>query len=215
MGRPATRRSPAILREAIGHADSFRYNRTLAARTEQVTLVYVSRFPGSLYIVANMPAVPAPNLDWQFLLLAIPAFLCFWSFVVANIAIIGGWHRLGKLYRRDDVTFSIADGRPVEKYRWSSLKMGPRFFPTNYGNCITVSLSDEGLGLKVMPLFRPLHPPLLVPWSAVESCALDKELGFFDRAAIQLVGVPHPIRIYGRAGRAVDAYLAAHRSGGN
>lgn len=159
---------------------------------------------------------PAQQLvpNWQFLLLAIPAFLFFWSGVIASISIVGGWHNLAKRFRQQETTFRIggtSDGR-AEKFSWSSLKMGPKFFPTNYGNCITVTLNDDGIGLKVMPLFRPLHPPLLIPWSAIESIAIGKELMLFDRALIQIKDLANPIRIYGRAGRAIEHYWTAGRS---
>ena len=153
-----------------------------------------------------MIAAPPPLADWQFALLAIPLFLAFWSLVIAMVSVIGGWHGLARLYRREETTFSIGGDDPVDKYRWASLKMGPKFFPTNYGNCITVSLSERGLGLSVMPLFRTLHPPLLIPWTAIENCELGKEVGLFDRALIQVQGVANPLRIYGRAGRAIAGY---------
>ena len=76
--------------------------------------------------------------------------------VIALVSLIGGWHSLAKLYRREETTFTIGDDGPVEKYRSASLKLGPKYFPTNYGNCTTVSLSDRGVGLSVMPLFRGL-----------------------------------------------------------
>jgi len=152
-----------------------------------------------------MIAAPPPLADWQIALFAIPLFLCFWSFVIAMISRIGGWHSLAKRFRREETTFRISGG-PVEKYRWTSLKMGLPFFPTNYGNCVTVSLSDDGLGLTVMPLFRPMHPPLLIPWTAIESCTIDKEMRIFDRTNIQVRELANPLRIYGRAGRAIDAY---------
>jgi hypothetical protein len=159
---------------------------------------------------------PAQQLvpDWQFLLLAIPAFLFFWSGVVASISIVGGWHNLAKRFRQEETTFRISgEARgTLEKFRWSSLKMGPKFFPTNYGNCITVTLSDDGIGLKVMLLFRPLHPPLLIPWSAIESIETGQELLLFERTSIQIQGLANPIRIYGRAGQAIERYWTAARS---
>lgn len=149
-----------------------------------------------------------PPPDWQFLVIVIPIFLFFWGGVMASISIVGGWHNLAKLFRQEETTFRVSNGSDgrVEKFRWSSLKMGPKFFPTNYGNCITVTLSDDGIGLKVMPLFRPLHPPLLIPWSAIESIETGKELLLFERTSIQIKGLANPIRIYGRAGQAIERY---------
>lgn len=155
-----------------------------------------------------MIAAPPPLADWQIALIVIPLFMGFWSLVIAMISFVGGWHDLAKRFRREDSTFRIND-RPIEKYSWASLKMGPAFFPTNYGNCITVTLSDDGLGLQVMPLFRPLHPPLLIPWTSIETCTQDKELLIFDRTRIQLRELANPLRIYGRAGRAIHRFWSS------
>ncbi|MGD9635064.1 MAG: hypothetical protein AB7G28_02905 [Pirellulales bacterium] len=149
-----------------------------------------------------MIAGPLQPADWQFALVAIPLLLVFWSLVIAIVSLVGGWHNLAKQFRRQETTFRIST-EPIEKFRWASLKMGPVYFPTNYGSCVTVTLSDDGLGLAVMPLIRPLHPPLLIPWNAIEGCTLGKELALFDRAKVQLREFANPLRIYGRAGRAV------------
>lgn len=152
-----------------------------------------------------MIAAPPPLADWQIALVAIPLGLGFWSLVMLIAARVGGWHDLATHYRREETAFRILDGQ-LEKYRWASLTLGPALFRMNYGNCVTVTLGDEGLGLQVMPLFRPLHPPLLIPWAAIESCTLGQELLIFDIARIQVRGLANPLRIYGRAGRAVDRY---------
>jgi hypothetical protein len=162
--------------------------------------------------VANriMVAAPAPIPDWQIALVVIPLFLAFWSLFMAMISCIGGWHSLTTLFRREEAKFSIGGGTPVERYRWASLKMGPKCFPTNYGNCVTVSLGDDGLGLQVMPLLRPMHPPLLIPWSAIECCRLGKEFLVFDCASVHVSELANPLRIYGRAGRAVYECWSTH-----
>lgn len=152
-----------------------------------------------------MIAAPQPLADWQIALVAIPLFLGFWSLVMMIAARVGGWHNLAMRFRREETAFRIRDGK-AEQYRWASLKMGSVYFPTNYGNCVTVTLSSDGLGLQVMPVFRPMHPPLVIPWSAIEGCTLGKELLIFDRAKIQVRGLANPLRIYGRAGRAIEEY---------
>lgn len=155
-------------------------------------------------MVAAFPPIP----DWQLLLIAIPLFFGFWSLVMAMASLIGGWNELAKRYRREEIKFSIRDERPAERFRWASLKMGPTYFPTNYGNCTTIDLSESGLGLNVALFFRPMHPPLLIPWTDIESCQLGKELWIFDRAKIQVRGLANPLRIYGRAARAIERYSA-------
>ena len=38
----------------------------------------------------------------------------------------------------------------------------------HYNNILTVGYSETGLYLAVFFLFRVFHPPLLIPWSAIE-----------------------------------------------
>jgi hypothetical protein len=152
----------------------------------------------------NLPL--PPNLaPWEAVLTG-AALLVFWCFVIAMVSVIGGWHRLSKLYPAEETSFRIANQDDGKIFRWASLVMGPRYFPTNYGNCVNVNLSAIGVRLWVMLLVRPMHPPLLIPWTAIESCRLDKELLIFDCAAIQVRGVASPLRIFGRAGRAINHY---------
>jgi hypothetical protein len=154
-----------------------------------------------------MTLAQRPLPEWETLILAIPAFMFFWSAVIASVSLIGGWHTLAKRYPREETTFRIGGASgDVQKFGWTTLKMGPKLFPTNYGNCVTVTLSDDGLGLNVMLPFRPMHPPLLIPWSAIQGCELGKELLLFDRAVIQVEGLANPIRIYGRAARGIQSY---------
>ena len=158
-----------------------------------------------------MIAAPLPLADWQIALVAVPLFLGFWSLVMMIAARVGGWHTLANRYRREETAFRIRDGK-TEQYRWASLTLGPRLFRMNYGNCVTVTLGDDGLGLQVMPLFRPMHPPLLIPWTSIESCTLGQELLIFDIARTQVRGLANPLRIYGRAGRAVDRYWTSREA---
>jgi hypothetical protein len=52
-----------------------------------------------------------------------------------------------------------------------------------------------------MPLLRVLHPPLLIPWSAIEKCELDKWFLVYWRARVYLNGRRYPLCFYGRAGQ--------------
>ena len=38
---------------------------------------------------------------------------------------------------------------------------------TGYGNCLTVGANSYGLYLRILFLFRFMHPPLFIPWSEV------------------------------------------------
>lgn len=38
---------------------------------------------------------------------------------------------------------------------------------TGYGNCLHLGVTDRGLLLSVLFLFRAGHPPLLIPWDDI------------------------------------------------
>lgn len=82
-------------------------------------------------------------------------FVAFWCFVCWVIS-LGGWRRLGKFQ---------TDEKPTAKYfGMQSAIVGAG----QYKGCLTIGLCDEGMYLKVLPLFAVGHPPLLIPWQAIE-----------------------------------------------
>ncbi|GAB5537317.1 MAG: hypothetical protein Rubg2KO_35660 [Rubricoccaceae bacterium] len=85
-------------------------------------------------------------------LLVLAVFPLFWSGVCVLISKMG-WSRLAAAYQTD----AEATG---ETFRAVSGMVGV----SSYRNVLTVSLEPEGLRLAVMVLFRPGHPPLLIPW---------------------------------------------------
>lgn len=48
----------------------------------------------------------------------------------------------------------------------------------NYNNSVIVKYGPEGIYLKVVFLFRPYHPPIMIPWSEIR-IARDKKILFF------------------------------------
>jgi hypothetical protein len=161
-----------------------------------------------------MPALPQNLGPWLFVFWAV-LFLCFWSLVVALISIVGGWRYLAKSYPAEETTFRIAGGNVGKRFRWTSLVLGPRFFPTNYGNCVNVVVNDLGIRIAVMPLFRTLHPPILIPWSAIERSTLDRQFQFFTRATVEVTGSAHPLRFYGNCAREIDRVWAGRETSVN
>jgi hypothetical protein len=83
-------------------------------------------------------------------------FVTLWLGASAVLSFVAGWAMLAKKFRCassfDGVRLDLQSGR-----------MGM----TNYGNCLTVGASAEGLYLAVMLPFRFCHPPLLIPWNEV------------------------------------------------
>jgi len=124
--------------------------------------------------------------------------------LVAIISKVGGWYQLSKLYPAEETTYRMADESTNKSFRWASLVMGPPYFPTNYGNCLSVVVSAQGIRVAVGLLFRTLHPPLFIPWSAVRNCTLDRTLAIFTRATVEITGVAHPLQFYGNCAREID-----------
>jgi len=84
-------------------------------------------------------------------------FLTLWLVVGAVVSFIGGWFSLAQVYR----TQEAFDGA---KWRMQSGRMRGL---ANYNNVLTLGVSQQGLYLASMFLFRFMHPPLLVPWSEI------------------------------------------------
>ena len=90
-------------------------------------------------------------------LYAIISLVTLWLVVSAMVSYISGWFALSELYRTR-APFSGA------KWRWQS---GYMRWLTHYNSVLTLGATQESLYLAVMPLFRFMHPPLLVPWSEI------------------------------------------------
>ena len=85
-------------------------------------------------------------------------FLCLWLLVGATISVVGGWFSLAKIYR----TQVASDGT-----KWK-MQSGQMRWLANYNNVLTIGVSQQGLYLASMFLFRFMHPPLLVPWGEIK-----------------------------------------------
>jgi hypothetical protein len=59
----------------------------------------------------------------------------------------------------------------------------------NYGLCLTVVVGSAGLYLKVVPLFRLGHPPLLIPWADIHGLREKRFLWLWRLVEMQ-VGTP-------------------------
>ncbi|MEM0962445.1 MAG: hypothetical protein AAGK21_07935 [Bacteroidota bacterium] len=82
-------------------------------------------------------------------------FPAFWSGVVWLIA-QAAWARLAAVYATDLSASGVT-------FRGISGRVGM----SSYTNALTVSIEPEGLRLSTMILFRPGHPPLLIPWDEI------------------------------------------------
>jgi small-conductance mechanosensitive channel len=113
-------------------------------------------------------------------------FLSLWLLVCVIISFVGGWFSLAKVYR----TRMAFDG---EKWR---MKSGQMRWLANYNNVLTLGVSQQGLYLASMFLFRFMHPPLLVPWSEIK---VRRRKGWFFEYVTLTLGheLAIPLRIRG------------------
>jgi hypothetical protein len=93
------------------------------------------------------------------ILVAFPIyFSARWCFILWIISLTGGWRKLAAHYRHlGDLQGQILRFQSA-RLNWS-----------NYSNILRIGLSEHGLYLSLMALFRPFHPPLFIPWEEIEA----------------------------------------------
>lgn len=83
-------------------------------------------------------------------------FAAIWFGITGLLAIFSGWSSFATQWR--------AQVAPAgERFRMRSASIGMPFLPVSYGNVLTVTVSEHGLGLAVLFPFRFLSPPLFIP----------------------------------------------------
>jgi hypothetical protein len=122
-------------------------------------------------------------------------FLSLWCGVCCLLSLTGGWYSLGSKYgsRR-----TIAG----HHFHFASMSMGRSLLPVNYNGCLFITVGEEGIALSILFFFKPLHPPLLIPWSAIETCTRRK-FWFFERAVITISNPKQQMAFDGKASRAI------------
>ena len=148
-----------------------------------------------------VPPPPPPELlspQWL-----IPVFCCLWVFICAVLALGGGWVSLSREFRSDEA----AEGQHFS-FRSGSMGLWP--FPvTGYGNCLFLTVNDRGFRLSILFPFRPLSPPLFIPWTAVTSVEARRSL-FWRYTLVRLKRGSPAVAIRGHAGDYLaDTYARA------
>jgi len=89
--------------------------------------------------------------------------------VFAVISLLGGWIFIARRY--PDRPFAAE-----RSYAWASGYFGRIL--GGYRMCISVVMNSFGLRLSIFPLFRFLHPPMVIPWSEIRTCSRARLFGF-------------------------------------
>jgi hypothetical protein len=85
----------------------------------------------------------------------IAGFVGFWMLVCMLLGLMSGWRGLASRYgaRGDEPSHA--------QTVWGMVGM------VSYNGVLHLAATHVGLDMRVMPLFRAGHPPLLVPWAAI------------------------------------------------
>lgn len=129
--------------------------------------------------------IPDPGSPWFFVF-----FLAMWCTITGLLSTLSGWRSMATHWR--------AQGENSGNiYRFVSGTIGAKSFPVRYGSCLTITVSEQGMGLVVLFPFRFMSPPIFIPWSQIVSIT-DGKTFFVRHVLIQ----PHNhwarIKLHGR-----------------
>lgn len=102
------------------------------------------------------------NLWWMIIALALAGFAGSWLLLCRVLSMMG-WGRLAAHFA------SEAEPAPTARFHLGRSAVGR----VSYKNVIVAEVSPQGLRLRVAPVFRPGHPPLLIPWAAIGAVRRD------------------------------------------
>jgi len=116
--------------------------------------------------------------------------------VSSLISLIGGWIFLARKY--PDQPF-----KPEQSFSLNSAYLGRII--GGYRSCISVGINSFELRLSILPVFRLMHPPIVIPWSEVRSCGQSRLFGFRSGLRLDVAQWPRPIYLYSFLGKYGDA----------
>lgn len=135
---------------------------------------------------------PDPSSPWF-----LAFFAAMWFGACGLLAVLSGWASFASEWR------ALAEPKG-DRFRMRSGSIGMRFFPVGYGNCLTVTVSEQGLGLSLLFLFRFMCPPLFIPWSQIASVKEGRFL-FVQHVVVQPANHWSRIKLYGAVAERVLA----------
>ncbi|MGH8050326.1 MAG: hypothetical protein ACREPB_06695 [Arenimonas sp.] len=130
-----------------------------------------------------------------FLILLLPVL---WIGITAFLSLISGWHNLSS-------TFCRSETATGEVFNGVSGTIGRKYFPVNYSNCLSITVTPQGFYIRLLFIFRILSPQLYLPWQKIESVTEHKYFFLFPYTRIVIRDHWQTISIYGRASKAITA----------
>ena len=118
-----------------------------------------------------------------------------WTFVLWLASWTSGWRRLAE---RFSATFEYTS--EVVKF------VSARFGLASYSGVLILGAGPQGLYLVPIRIYRPFHPPLLIPWTEIEADV--HEGSVLPRMKLTFPSVPGKwILLYGRSARECLPYV--------
>jgi hypothetical protein len=148
-----------------------------------------------------MDTIPDGNGYAQWFLLFVALF---WVGSVSLMSLTGGWHRLASRFRDS----AAAQG---ETLPFVSMYLRTGGLPVGYRGCVNVTITPRGMRLSILILFRLLHPPMFIPWTAVESVR-PEDFGSLRYIAVVIRGSPTRLLFTEAVGRKVQEAFEARYS---
>ncbi len=111
-----------------------------------------------------------------FIVIGIAGWFLICSFVVGLLSIVGGWFHLAQVH-------PLRDDENHDGVRYSFQTIYLRFF-VSYRRSVHITLSETGIMLRTVILFRFLHKPVFIKWDDIVSVQ-KKEFFLYRGVVIQ------------------------------
>ena len=126
-----------------------------------------------------------------------------WFTTLLLTSVLGGWLRLADKFPRREKPL----GTPL-KYVSGALNYGVRargLLRANYGKLLVMWVDNNFLTLAVLPIFRPAHPAIQLPWSALKMTTSENSKSI----TLTVENPATTIVLRGKGADAVRKYLSA------
>lgn len=107
-------------------------------------------------------------------------------------SVLGGWFTISKKYRRQNVTSGTL-------FPYASMYIGSM----KYTSMLFVRVGHDGLDISVILAWSFFHPPLLIPWEAIDSC-VKAPLYFAKRTRLTLKNPKYSLYFDGELAKEIE-----------